>query len=169
MDKIIFLDIDGVLNCRNTFKERKQERIFYSRFLEKNDFNLAKISMCDIDFEKLQLLKYIVLETNAKIVISSSWKKLRYYLLIEELLINKGIPIIGATPYINNKRGTEIRKYLSENEVNDFIIIDDEIFNDYDDELINHLVKTDFYNEGLNEEKAYEAINLIRKKLWLKK
>ena len=165
MEKIIFLDIDGVLNCKNTFKEKKEERVFYNKFLEKNDFNLAKISMCDIDFEKLELLKYIVLETNAKIVISSSWKKLRYYLLIEELLINKGIPIIGATPYINNKRGTEIRKYLSENEVNDFIIIDDEIFNDYDDELINHLVKTDFYNEGLNEEKAYEAINLIRKKL----
>lgn len=165
MEKIIFLDIDGVLNCRNTFKERKEERVFYNKFLEKNDFNLAKISMCDIDFEKLQLLKYIVLETNAKIVISSSWKKLRYYLLIEELLINKGLPIIGVTPYINNKRGTEIKKYLVENKVENFIIMDDEIFDDYDDELINHLVKTDFYDEGLNEEKADEAINLIRKKL----
>ena len=161
MKKIIFLDIDGVLNCRNTFKERKEERIFYNKFLEKNDFNLARISMCDIDFYKLQLLKYIVLETNGKIVISSSWKKLRYYLLIEELLINKGLPIIGVTPYINNKRGTEIKKYLIENKVEDFIIIDDEIFDDYDDELINHLVKTDFYDEGLNEEKADEAINLI--------
>jgi len=167
MDKIIFLDIDGVLNCRNTFKERKQERIFYSRFLEKNDFNLAKISMCDIDFERLQLLKYVTLETGAKIVVSSSWKNLRVYPLIEELLINKGLPIIGVTQHINNKRGAEIRKYLSENEVNDFIIIDDDDFDDYDNELLNHLVKTDFYNEGLNEEKVDEAISLLRKRiLW---
>jgi len=164
MEKIIFLDIDGVLNCKNTFKEKKEERVFYNKFLEKNDFNLAKISMCDIDFEKLELLKYIVLETNAKIVISSSWKNLRFYTLIEDLLINKGLPIIGVTPHINNRRGTEIKKYLSENQVDDFIIIDDSIFDDYDDELINHLVKTDFYDEGLNDEKANEAINLIRKK-----
>jgi len=164
MNKIIFLDIDGVLNCKNTFKEKKEERVFYNKFLEKNDFNLAKISMCDIDFEKLELLKYIVLETNAKIVISSSWKNLRFYTLIEDLLINKGLPIIGVTPHINNRRGTEIKKYLSENQVDDFIIIDDSIFDDYDDELINHLVKTDFYDEGLNDEKANEAINLIRKK-----
>ena len=130
MKKIIFLDIDGVLNCRKTFKERKEERVFYSKFLEKSNYNLAKLAMCDIDFYKLQLLKYIVLETDAKIVISSSWKNLREYPLIEELLINKGLPIIGATPYINNKRGAEIRIYLSENEVNDFIIIDDDIFDD---------------------------------------
>ena len=167
MEKIIFLDIDGVLNCRNTFIEKKQERVFYSKFLEKNDYNLVKLAMCDIDFYKLQLLKYITLETGAKIVVSSSWKNLRVYTLIEEELINKGLPIIDSTPYINNKRGAEIRKYLSENKVDDFIIIDDDIFDDYDEELLNHLVKTDFYNEGLNEEKTEEAISFFRKRTLL--
>ena len=164
MEKIIFLDIDGVLNCDDTFAEKYEEKRLFCKFLENSDYNLAKIDMCDIDFYKLQLLKYITLETDAKIVISSSWKNLRVYTLIEEILINKGLPIIGVTPYIHNKRGAEIRKYLSENEVNDFIIIDDDIFDDYDDELLNHLVKTDFYDEGLNYEKADESINLLRKR-----
>ncbi len=162
MDKIIFLDIDGVLNSCNTFIENKIVKNLYSKCLDRTYMNDLKWLLLDIDFEKLQLLKQIVDITDAKIVISSSWKKLRLYPLVEEYLIQKGIPIIGTTKNIKSERGKEIKTYIEENMINDFIVIDDEIFDDYDDLIINRLIKTDFYQNGLDEEHVEEAVKILK-------
>lgn len=83
--------------------------------------------------------------------------------LIEEHLINKGLPIIGTTPYIDGNRGEEIRAYLNEHEeIEKFIILDDERFKDFY-ELEDYLLKTDFYNGGLTEEHTEEAIKILKK------
>ena len=58
------------------------------------------------------------------------------------------------------KRGDEIREYLSTHEIDNFIILDDEIFKDFN-ELISHLVKTDFYNRGLTEQHKTLALKLM--------
>ena len=53
--------------------------------------------------------------------------------------------------------------YLKEHdEITNFIIIDDEVFRDFN-ELENYLIKTDFYNDGLTEEDAEEAIKILKK------
>lgn len=74
-------------------------------------------------------------------VLSSSWRYTRNGQQIRELLSNYGISV-DTTPFIQNKRGLEIKQWLAENQnVEDFVILDDEIFDSYDDELIKKLIK----------------------------
>lgn len=59
MNKYIFLDIDGVLNSMDWFKENR----------ETSDYT-------EIDPEKVKLLKEIVDKTGAEIILSSTWREL---------------------------------------------------------------------------------------------
>jgi len=164
--KVIFLDIDGVLNSEEHFIEHHIDaKIFYKAYpnyeYRNNLKDIIKPNLLDINFEKLELLKKIIRETDSKIVVSSAWRLMGKWPLIEDYLISKGLPIIGTTPYIYGERGEEIRAYLKENKkIDNFIILDDERFRDFN-ELLNYLVKTDFLNGGLTEEYAEEAINLL--------
>ena len=74
-----------------------------------------------------------------------------------------GIPIIGITPYIDSKRGLEIKTYLKENLVDNYIIIDDDIFPDFDEELLSHLIHTSFFDEGITDDNVYEAVYRLKK------
>ena len=160
MNKIIFLDIDGVLNWHDTFIDNYQERLMLNKYLDESIESRTKIWMCDIEYEKVMLLKYICDVTGAKIVVSSSWRLSKPYIFIEEKLIQMGLPIIGTTDFIYNNRGDEIRDYLNNHKVDRFIILDDEVFPDFND-LVNYLVKTDFYNKGLDEVHVEEAIKIL--------
>ena len=60
--KVIFLDIDGVLNSFQTFRE-----IYY-------EHELTGFRRVAIDIDKVKLLKEIVDNTGALIVLSSSWR-----------------------------------------------------------------------------------------------
>lgn len=137
--KIIFLDVDGELT--------------YSNYLNKETEN--------IDMNKVMLLKKICDNTDAKVVISSSWRGTKdwtpdfYYVLIN-ILKSVGIEVIGDLPYITPEfidseigasqsftlevlpemklkhgtgRAAEVEKWLNENDVESFVILDDE---DYD-------------------------------------
>lgn len=166
--KIIFLDIDGVLNNQNYFiQNHKRILDFYAKHEEdryKNDFDLhVDRLMMDIDIEKLNILKEIVNDTDAKIVVVSSWKSFRTFDEIARRLIKDGLPIIGKTDDGAYDRGYGIYQYLNEHDVNNYIILDDEIFPDYDENLLNHLVKTSFYEEGLTEKHAEKAKIMLKK------
>lgn len=162
MNKIIFLDIDGVLNSQKTFIDNHDwEKIFIKIKINSIEDIITR-QMLDIDLDKVFMLRDICNLTGAKIVISSAWRNFMYYTLIEEKLISLGLPIVGTTPYIDNNRGEEIRKYLEENKVDNFIILDDEIFRDFY-ELENHLVKTSFYEDGLNYDAVEEAVRVLRR------
>lgn len=102
----------------------------------------------------------IVFYTNAKIVVTSAWRYLKNYPLIEDALIRLGLPIFDKTLFLES-RGAEIKNYIETHSVQSYIILDDEIFPDFDDELLSHLIKTDFYNEGLTYEIAMEVIELL--------
>ena len=163
MNNIIFLDIDGVLNHLNLFKQTKDIKInYYKCFKDESYMYKLLFHLIDIDPNKLYLLKEIIQETNSKVVVTSSWRMLKIYPLIEDYLINKGIPIIDTTDYINSNRGDEIREYLKNHTVDNFIIIDDDVFPDFN-ELTENLIHTNFFNDGLRDEDVYEAIYRLKK------
>lgn len=160
-NKIIFLDIDGVLNSNKYFTSRE----YYYKEHKKIEYTLEdtiKRQLYDIDMNKLELLLKVVKITTTKIVITSSWRRLSIYPYIKKYLIEVGLPIIGETPYIEGNRGEEIRYYLKNNKVDSFVILDDEIFKDFN-ELINNLVKTSFYEEGLTIDSCNEIIKRLKK------
>ncbi len=159
---VIFLDIDGVLNSLNYFKKRYPK----VKELSQNNYNYDivykfKRLMLDIDINKLKILKELIQETNSFVVITSSWKNLEAFFYVKEQLISMGIPIIGATIDNSSNRGKGIKRYLKENDVKKYIILDDDIFEDYDEELLKHLVKTSFVNDGLTEEHKKKAIEIL--------
>src|SRR5258707_9628164 len=59
--KIIFLDMDGVLNCYDT-----TDRIVFPPWNQ---------TFLGLDNDKVQLLSKLVQETGAKVIISSSWRE----------------------------------------------------------------------------------------------
>ena len=157
---IIFLDIDGVLNYLNYFKYIHNQVINYN----KTNINNILTKLLEIDINKLLILKELCLITNSKIVITSSWKILNNYPKIEEYLI-KYIPIIDTTKYLYNQRGLEIKNYLKNHpEITNYVILDDDIFPDYDEELLYHLIHTNFYNEGLDYDNYKDIIYKLKTK-----
>ncbi len=151
--KIIFADIDGVLNEDTTPTRTKSRMIF-------------------IDEEKLLRLKRIVDTTGAKIVLSSTWRYDRDdpkhngdFLELREAFHNVGLDFYDFTPVdaIGIRRGMEIRAWLGlhRGEVERFIILDDELFDFEERGLLPRLIKTDFAYGGLTEELTQEAIDLL--------
>lgn len=160
--KIIFLDIDGVLNCQNTFIERHKKKMITGYYDLEIDINMVKY------------LSQIVEKTNALVVLSSSWriffcnengllKAFDKGLQLVNLLNKYNIAIYDITPYDTNRnRGLEIVNWLNCHDVSNFIIIDDEkcdLMN-----LKDNLILCDFYGDGLNYQLSLEAINKLNSK-----
>lgn len=157
--KIIFLDIDGVLNCQSS--ESKCG------------------GLIGIDDKKVIVLSKIVKETNAKIILCSSWKtfweriekseqhEMGNYL--DRKLKRRNLYILDKTNDNGSNRGYGITKWLEEkNNIESWIVLDDEIFDDYEEEkILPHLVKTDFYddNGGLQEKHIEMAISILNNTL----
>ena len=147
---MIFLDVDGVLNCQNS----------------KADCN----GIMGVDDEKVDNLKMLVDSTKAKIVLTSSWrtgwykdsKELQGYLAdhLDRKLEKAGLFISDKTDDSYVMRGEAIIKWLSDKAVENYIILDDEIKDYKRWGLIDRLIKTEFYDDegGLNKKKAIEAI-----------
>lgn len=140
--KVIFLDVDGVLNS---------VRDGYSLQLE-NDYHF-------------EMLKKIVDATEANIVLSSSWRiGFSMHRLPERNLVERlekyGMQIMDFTPCMAGTRGDEIREWLSNNEpVESFVILDDE--GDMAEFKETNLVKTNT-SVGLQEKDADKAIKILK-------
>ena len=163
--KIIFLDIDGVLNSSDfLISNHEKVKELYNNVdnLNSIDYWLSR-QMMDIDYDKLNILLNIIVETNAKVVITSSWKKLKIFPYIVDELLKLGIPVIGYTVDNGSNRGYGIKRFLSENLVDKYVILDDDMFDDYDDEILSKLIKTNFYDDGLKAEHANEIIKRLKK------
>ena len=96
--KVIFLDVDGVLNSDEYFDKVRNLKI---KGIENQ-----------IDVEKIKLLKKAVDETGAKVVLSSSWRFTLNEQPLRDLLSRYGIGVYSRTPYIDWERGLEIKKWL---------------------------------------------------------
>ena len=136
--KVIFLDVDGVLNS------------------SQDGFNIKLETR-----KHLVLLKQLVDETGAEIVLSSSWRiydKTRVF--IKKKLEEYGIALIGFTPDTGESKGKEIKKWLDETpySIESFVILDDD--SDMDEYTHAKLVKTDS-NIGLHQVDIIKAIHLL--------
>lgn len=148
--KVLFLDIDGVLNSVKFYKQSGKKG------------GLLK----DIDGAALGRLLRVVLSTDCKIVISSSWRIQHTHNDIREMLLNagwpgtKGPPIIGSTPVHNwgrtdahpgpPLRGEEIKAWLDvAKDVTHYAIVDDD--SDMLPEQMDHFVQTS-WEDGLLDE-----------------
>ena len=160
--KVIFLDIDGVLNSEQFWEEQTQSFRYTAALNEgKTDDEISVVA--NFDPVAVEWLNYIVAKTDAEIVVSSTWRsdyniqfKLRY----------AGIkkPMYGITPFSKDRhRGTEIKKWLDDHpEVTHYVIIDDD--NDMLDEQLNNFVQTS-WAEGLNKECADRAVEILNKEV----
>lgn len=175
--KVIFLDVDGVLNTSETY-----EKVY-------NKFKRTGILDIYIDEFRLEYLKTIIEKTNAKIVLSASCRnsfvKENNKIIpisnkgekIYNLLSSYGIEIYDITPSNYNPKNREItiKEWLSNNDgIDSFIIIDDEpsMFNELLDRLIQtSKVKSDemLINMddciGLCEEHIDKAIEMLNSKV----
>ena len=152
--KIIFLDVDGVLNSADSEDRFK--------------------CFIGLDYSGVKLLKEIVDATGAQIVLVSTWKlhwdkdnKSRQDSLgayLDARLAEEGLTIMDKTGGSMSERGHGIVDWLLEHPAESWIVLDDEIFNDYEEcGIMPHLVKTSFYDGGLKEKHVEMAINLLNK------
>ena len=103
--------------------------------------------------------------TGAKTVLTSSWRNSNDIGPLRELLAKYEI-YFDVTPFINWERGLEIKQWLLEhNRVEDYIILDDEIYDSFDKEMLRHLVKvSDANGRGLGEGLTQKDIDTIIKR-----
>lgn len=161
--KIIFLDIDGVLNS-NFWNESHQ--------MEISDGTL-------IDEEKIELLAELVNKTDAKIVLHSGWR-MWFDTNMEPqrneaeklvcMLKNVGLIIYDVTPDLTTEeirkskkfslvKADEILLWLEKHkEVDSWVVIDDLELNN--EEVGLHQIKTDA-SIGLTMEDVEKAIRLL--------
>lgn len=121
MNKIIFLDIDGVLNVIPQGFDK--HGCLFHKHLEEN-------------------LQHIIEQTGAKIVISSTWR-LSGLKAMKQLWTDRNLAgeVIDITPNINdNRRGDEIQRWLDNNPTDSFVIIDDDT--DMLEHQFKHFVQT---------------------------
>ena len=152
--KIIFLDIDGVLNSSDY---RKRLGIQY----------FSEI----IDRRKMPLLKNIVDATDAKIVLSTSWRKFwsegesqldpvgQY---INDVFAENGLTVYSKTPVMEESgRNAEIKAWLDGKwYVDNYVILDDKDFS-WSPELRTHFIRSDLNGDGLEGVQAQETIDVL--------
>lgn len=170
MNKIVFLDIDGVLVTRieylnGTKRNRPYKAPWFNKGCVKN-------------------LKMILEESKAEIVISSSWRRIYTLEMLHRIFrLNRVPKFIDITPtkqelyrpelgdksiLLSHGRGKEIEQWLKTRCDNveiinnlSFVILDDDIF-DIIEIFPNNTVQTSM-EYGLTEEKAQEAIQILRR------
>ena len=165
--KIIFLEFDNVLNseCYYLKRNRNMRELRLIEINPKNESErLVQWHMYNLDLDNIEILRDIVEQTGAQIVVTSNWKNLKCFKGICKELIKLGLPIIDVTKDENNTKGSGIKKYLAEHEVEEYAIFDDQIADDYDDELIAHLVISGLNLSGLREKESEKAMKLLKKK-----
>ena len=167
--KIIFLDIDGVLNTAPYVETEEQK----------------------VERSKVQLLKSIVDQTGADIILSSSWKwgyrdfvengykhKDAAYRLLYDRLAEVGLEIKGIIP-ISQESGVdkcplEIREWLSRyHDIFSYVILDDSVSYSWGF-LQRNVVTTLTYHpdakplyrfqSGLTEEHVRKAVSILNEK-----
>lgn len=162
--KLIFLDIDGVLNS-SSWNEAHPEEIHEGRLIDK---------------EKVKLLSKLVQETQAKIVLHSGWRfwfnenmtpLRREALYFVKLLEEQSLSLYDKTPDLTTEeiraskkfslvKASEILEWLKQHEeIDNYIVLEDLELHNKEIEL--HQIKTDA-SEGLTDENVAHAIRFLK-------
>jgi hypothetical protein len=186
--KIIFLDIDGVLNCETAYRSGECNYVKWHWTDGKEDHHQSFYSKSKELFNKL------IDETGAKIVISSTWRSsgIEFMKRVWELEGMKG-EIIGVTPNFRGDidgysipRGCEIdyyirndldfghinwckktqQEYIDRSGVENYIIIDDDSDMLYGQRNhFVHVLPSPRNKEGFNEKYYKEALVKLSKSI----
>jgi hypothetical protein len=186
--KIIFLDIDGVLNSNDWYVHRQDNVPM--------DSIHAQYPLYEFDPRAVARLNELTEKTGAKIVLSSTWRIGRTYEQIQSIFDMVGIKgeLVGATPSMQTKRpyedkegyttprGCEIdwwlkiegkfqrinwsrekqQEYIDKAIVKNYVILDD------DSDMLfgqrEHFVHTPFMH-GLMDKHAEKCIEILNKDL----
>ncbi len=121
--RVLFLDFDGVLNSRSWFERNIQAIQESTTLLQRGEQEL--------DPELVRRVSDLVVETNARVVISSTWRRLHSLEAINTMLVAAGWqapPAISTTPRTQEGfRGHEVNLWLAEHpEVTRHVILDDD-------------------------------------------
>jgi hypothetical protein len=124
--KVIFLDMDGVMNSMPFLLEHSAE---YKK-PDGTPYTRADSEMWVemIDPKCVERLNHIVTETGAVVVISSSWRHAHTVEAMREFFDARGFvgKIIDETPTIAGPRGREIEAWLADKNVKAFVVLDDD-------------------------------------------
>lgn len=146
--KVVFLDIDGVLNNRKSLTAAATNGIFPT----------GNATFHTVDPECVARLRKLIETTGASIVVSSTWR-----MFMDEVHRAlewcgwKDAPIIGRTGNFGS-RGIEIDTWLKHNpDVTQYVILDDDSF---DIHQKTHLVKT-MHEAGLTDDDCIVAQKIL--------
>lgn len=151
--KVIFLDIDGVLN-------NEEHIVKIHGLLGKEQYLdlLRKITELPFDYRSCKLLQELIEKTNVEVILSSTWR-----LNPEAPNIIKryaGIEIKDITPRLNGIRGEEIQQYLDNHkEISNYVILDDD--SDMLESQKEHFVKVD-NKIGLTIKEIIQCENILK-------
>lgn len=142
--KVLFLDIDGVLNCKDTVNR-------YDGFI-------------GIDPYLVAIFNRIIFATDAKIVLSSTWRLAKFS---RDEVRRRVMDFIDVTPRLSKPgdmsstgRGLEINAWLKEHpEVKKYAILDDD-----SDFLPDQPLFQTTWEKGLTDEIANKVIKHLNSK-----
>ena len=164
--RIVFLDVDGVLNCMST-KER------YHGFIGVDDTLVGNFA---------EFIRTSSEEEETQIVLSSSWRIGQDrtgadipdgYEYLQGRLAEHGLSIYDDTPRLKwgdagyRKRGREIAAWLYINrdkDITGYVVLDDVFFPDFKKyKISSHLVQTSLaYNGGFQKNHGKQALRILR-------
>lgn len=175
--KVLFLDIDGVLNSENWFAYRiycvKNNMVnILMNFVDTDDRNIKhKLTM--LDDRAIANLNRIIEETGCKVVLSSSWRSPNESenIFTQDLLKLKGFKyeFYDVTPRLwfsdfSIRRGEEIKFWLDKesekHEIESFVILDDD--SDMLPEQMNNFIHVDG-QVGLTDRDVLTAIEILNR------
>jgi len=187
--KIIFLDIDGVLNHEKWYKKRQE----FKSGMDQKEWS-DHYPFYEFDPESVERLNKIIDQTGAVVVVSSTWRHGRRVEDLQEILYRVGFTgkVIDTTPSLNARigqesagytvpRGCEIDWWLEKkkfqrinwskerqlehietSEVKNYIILDDDSDMLYSQR--EHFIQTT-WKDGLNDDHMNKSIEILNKTL----
>lgn len=165
MTNLLFLDIDGVLNCQLHYESTKD--------LNKHDMTREEYKDMHLCKNRIKWLNELCAETDTAVVISSTWRSDGLEEMQKVFKRNGAtFEIIGTTPYCDCRvRGVEIKMWLEGN-VEDIFSVKSHnfyryaIIDDDSDMLLNqgpHFFQTDTYS-GLTPNTCYRIKRFLTHK-----
>lgn len=161
---IIFLDIDGVLNCQRGWEHYigngPSSTWDYSKIPEYKWGGFNRIPFYP---KAVSLLNELINLTQAKIVVISTWRHGNSLEELQGCLSERGVHglVVGKTGSLGIKRGEEIDLWIKEfGNPKSFVIIDDDFSYDIEEFFPKNGVQPS-EPEGFNEECFQKALDIL--------
>lgn len=171
--KIVFLDIDGVLQPYNSENRFYSDKRIVTKLSETYHIDYSQYSFYDVaavyydwDSQAIARIRYILDMANAKIIVSSDWRsknqpdKMRDLLRIhalEKYYFADNI-IIDTESSLLSTRVAEINDSLNKYEISNFLVLDD--MKGLETFFPNHSVITD---NVISISDMHEAIKILKR------